>query len=59
MIIIAREEARFIEETTLQYYWYDWKKDEESAAFVLGYAQFIISSLRNQMPVMSAGLKTR
>ncbi len=37
VIIIACEEARFIEETTLQYYWYDWKKDEESAAFVLGY----------------------
>ena len=46
VLIIPREQAGFVEETDLQYYWYDWKKDEQSASLVLGFGSLYNHSYR-------------
>ena len=46
VIVLPGEQSRFIEETELQYYWYDWRTDEGSTAFALGYGMLYNHSYR-------------
>lgn len=46
VIVIPREQGAFIEQTDLQYYWYDWRKDLDDAAFVLGFGSIYNHSYR-------------
>lgn len=46
VIVIPREQSGFIEQTVLEHYWYDWRKDLGDAALVLGFGLLYNHSYR-------------